>query len=197
MNPVTDELLARGDVDRRLSPLFHPDEVPPPAKASQLQLIRVQPRLCLPFIASWHSRLPYAQKGPWRAAYAVHYGWTCYGVALWNNTSARTLPDDWLELRRMALPDDAPHCAASWMLGAMRRAIRADFPEVRRLVSYQDTDVHQGTIYRAAGWEPAWFTKPRQRDRSGRRKGTERAYRSDANGCEPSAAGKVRWEIEP
>lgn len=70
-------------------------------------------------------------------------------------------------------------------------------PEVPNLISYQDTDVHTGTIYRAAGWDPAYFSKARQRDRSKARIGTRRDYRSNLNGSEPDAAGKIRWEKKP
>lgn len=120
-----------------------------------------------------------------------------YGGALWHNPSARGLPSEWLELRRLAIPDYAPPHAASWMLGAMRKWIRANMPSVPRLISYQDTDVHTGTIYKAAGWEAAYYSKPRVRDRSKPRAGTSRAYRSNLNGSAPDAAGKIRWEITP
>jgi hypothetical protein len=181
--------------DRRLDPLFRPDEVPPPARATSLTVERVSPAVCVPLIAAWHSRLPHVQSGPWRIAFASHLEGTIFAVALWNNPSARGLPQDWLELRRMAVADDAPHCTASHMLGAMRRQIRAYLPEVTRLISYQDQDVHTGTIYRAAGWTPEWVTKPRVRDRSKPRVGTRRAYRSDANGEAPASSAKTRWEI--
>lgn len=95
----------------------------------------------------------------------------------------------------MAVAPDAPHCTASFFLGAMRRWIQRNMPEVPRLVSYQDVDVHRGTIYKAAGWEPTAFAAPRIRDRSKTRKGTHRAYRSNLNGVIPDGAGKVRWEI--
>jgi hypothetical protein len=184
-------------VDRRLAPLFHPDEVAAPQKASMLSLEPCDPQVTRPLIAAWHSRLPKTQAGPWRLGFVAHYGFTCYGAALWHNPSARGLPQDWLELRRLAIPDDAPPHAASWMLGAMRKWIRQNMPEVPRLLSYQDEDVHTGTIYKAAGWEPAFYSKARQRDRTPNRVGTRRAYRSDLNGAEPSGAGKVRWEIAP
>lgn len=154
----------------------------------------VEPDVCVPLVAAWHSRLPHVQWNPWRVCFAAHYDNTVFGVALWNNPSARTLPDDWLELRRMAVAPDAPHCTASFMLGAMKRQIGSLFPEVVRLISYQDQAVHTGTIYKAAGWIPAWETKARVRDRSKPRAGTKRAYRSNANGADPDASPKTRWE---
>ena len=146
--------------------------------------------------AKWHSRLPHAQKGPWRACYMVRTGeGVPMAVALWHNTSARGLPSDWLELRRYAISPYAPKNTATWGLGRMRRLIAEDFPDVTRLVSYQDMDAHVGTIYRAANWVPAFFSRPRNRDRSGLRGDTGRQYRSDANGAAPASSGKIRWEL--
>jgi hypothetical protein len=76
----------------------------------------------------------------------------------------------------------------------MLKRLRAEFPQYERAISYQDTAVHRGTIYRAAGWTAAYESKPRVRDRSGTRVGTRRMYRWSLNGIEPDAAAKVRWE---
>jgi hypothetical protein len=94
--------------------------------------------------------------------------------------------DKLLELRRMAIAPDAPKNTASRMLGVMRRKIQAKFPEVIRLVSYQDTEVHKGTIYKASGWEVAntqekvadWTNTTRKRSKP------------------QSTAPKVRWEYD-
>lgn len=174
-----------------------PPESERPRVARDLILSRSEigpARLC---VAVWHSRLPATQRGPWRLAFTAEHGGYLYGAALWHNPSARGLPNEWLELRRLAIPDYAPPHSASWMLGAMRKWIRREMPEVPRLLSYQDTDVHTGTIYKAAGWSPAYYSKPRVRDRTPPRVGTNRAYRSDLNGQAPAAAGKIRWEITP
>lgn len=184
------------DIDRRLAPLLEPEDHPAPKKATDLTVEPHNPADLVRFNAAWHSRLPHVQRGPWRLAFVSHYRHTVFAVAFWHNPSARGLPQDWLELRRMAVAPDAPHCTASHMLGQMRRQIRTLLPDVVRLISYQDQDVHTGTIYRAAGWHPAWVTKPRVRDRSGNRRGTRRAYRSDANGQAPAASAKTRWEID-
>jgi len=178
-------------------PLLYSDEALAPAKATNIIVERCDPQFARRMIAAWHSRLPRTQIGPWKLAFAAHYQHTCFGAALWHNPSARMLPNDWLELRRLAVAPDAPHCTASRMLGQMARWIAANMPEVPNLISYQDTDVHTGTIYRAAGWDPAYFSKARQRDRSKARIGTRRDYRSNLNGSEPDAAGKIRWEKKP
>jgi hypothetical protein len=127
-------------------------------------------------------------------AFVASYEQTAFGAALWNNPSARTLPQNWLELRRLAIAPDAPHCSASRMLGEMRKWIMKHRKWATMLISYQDLDVHTGTIYKAAGWTPAHLTIARTRDRSKSRVGTRRAYRSNLNGASPDAAGKMRWE---
>lgn len=146
-------------------------------------------------IARWHSRLPETQAGPWMAAYRLAFDGVTYAVALWNSPSARTLAGECIELRRMAVASDAPHCAASRFLSEMCKRVRVEFPDRERAISYQDTAAHTGTIYRAAGWTAAYTSKPRQRDRSGTRAGTRRMYRWNLNGVEPDAAAKVRWEM--
>lgn len=169
----------------------------PPGKASALELVRCDPARARRCVAAWHSRLPVTQASPWMLAFvAVHDG-EPYGGALWNNPSSRMLPSEWLELRRLAVPDYAPPHTASWMLGAMRRWIRTNLPAVPRLLSYQDTEVHKGTIYKAAGWELAYAPKPIRRNRGDVRVGTQRLYRTSLNGDAPDASAKVRWEVTP
>jgi hypothetical protein len=165
-------------------------------RARDLTLVRAAPGDVRPYIALWHSRLPMTQSGPWKLGFLAFMGEVCFGAALWHNTSARGLPRDWLELRRLAIPDNAPMHTASWMLGAMRKWIGLNMPDVSRLVSYQDIAVHTGTIYKAAGWEPTYFTKARVRDRTPKRTGTNRAYRSDLNGGLVASSAKQRWEID-
>lgn len=183
-------------IDRRMAPLFEPEQHSAPSKASELVVSPCATSLACEMVREYHSRLPKVQNGPWKLAFAAQYRNTCFGAALWHNPSARGLPQDWLELRRLVVAPDAPHCTASRMLGQMTRWIRRYMPEVSRVISYQDVDVHTGTIYRAAGWTPAYFSKPRLRDRSKPRVGTRRSYRIDLNGTPPASAGKVRWELE-
>lgn len=159
-----------------------------------LTFARCERALAVRLVGEWHSRLPKCQAGPWQYAFSAEHSGIVYAVALWNNPSARTLPGHWLELRRLACAPDAPPNTPSAFLGWMARYFAKHSPERERLVSYQDTAVHQGTIYRAAGWTPAFTSKPRVRDRSKNRVGTERAYRSRLNGIAPDASAKVRWE---
>lgn len=183
------------DMERMREPLLYVGIIPKtPRKASHLSLVTcsVDHARCL--VKKWHSRLPITQPAPWRFAFAAQYDGVTYAVALWNNPSARTLPSHWLELRRMAVSSDAPHCTASWFLGAMLKFFRANELSAEKLISYQDCDVHLGTCYKAAGWRVAYVFKPRVRDRSTKRP-SGRMYRWNINSAAPDAAAKARWEI--
>ena len=154
----------------------------PCEKAHAVELVRL-----------WHSRLPNCQNGPWQFAFKAHKDGVTYAVALWNNPSARCLPSHWLELRRMACSPDAPRFTASMFLGWMARFFKLNYRDREKMISYQDLQVHKGTIYKAAGWAVEYISKPRIRDRSKPRAGTTRSYRSDMNGVVPAGAGKARW----
>ncbi len=169
-------------------------EVLAPASVKDLTFEACPKQHAVRLVKEWHSRLPFCQSGPWEFAFHGHHHGVTYVVALWNTPSARMLPGHWLELRRMASAPDAPRNTCSAFLGWMHRHFSRQHPERERLISYQDTGVHTGTIYRAAGWTPAHESKPRVRDRSGPRVGTSRLYRSNINGVEPDASAKVRWE---
>ncbi len=136
--------------------------------------------------AMWHSRLPRigainTMKHCFRAS---HRG-ECYAVAAWSNPVARALPQQtWLELRRFAIADDAPANTGSKMLAWMVRELRRREPGVERLISYQDCEVHSGTIYRAAGWSPVETKTPG--------KWTNRKHGDRTAG---HIAKKIRWEL--
>lgn len=103
----------------------------------------------------WHSRLPRLGSKQARLCYAAEFDGVIYAVAIWSRPIARFLPQtDWLELQRFAIAPDAPRNTASRVLAVMTRLIRKKLPAITLLISYQDTEVHTGTIYRAAGWVP-------------------------------------------
>jgi hypothetical protein len=137
----------------------------------------------------WHSRLPEIDwSNVTRNRYYVCYGalfeqkW--FAVAIWSSPVNQNFNlDETLELRRMAICPEAPKNTASRMLAVMARLIKKRFPKVNRLISYQDTAVHQGTIYKASGWEPASRTKYQPWDRSRQRAKSQ------------SDADKIRWEL--
>lgn len=134
----------------------------------------------------WHSRLPSFTNPPEQCkAICAEYDGIFYAAAIWSWPSARMLsyPKHY-ELKRFAIAPDAPPNTASRMLRLMRLMIRKAMPLVQILVSYQDTEVHSGTIYKAAGWRAAatrradeWScpTRPRRKAQN--------------------ASEKVRWEI--
>lgn len=94
----------------------------------------------------------------------------------------------------MACAPDVPKNTPSAFLAWMARYFERECPEREMMLSYQDTAVHLGTIYKAAGWFNAHESKPRIRDRSGKRAGTARMYRWNINGVDADASAKVRWQ---
>jgi len=187
------------DCARIEDPLFfHNVEMPNKnlIRARDLQFSPCSKHHAVILVRAWHSRLPNTQNGPWMLAFAAKISDVTYAVALWNNPSARMLPNDWLELRRMASAPDAPFNTASRFLGYMARWIRANRPAVKKLISYQDAEVHNGTIYKAANWSVGHIAKPRSRDRTLERIGTKRKYRQSINGAAADGSQKIRWELD-
>ena len=187
------------DSIRVLHPLFHAGDggsTPTSALHARHLVFESCPKPhAVALVRAWHSRLPNCQAGPWTHAFRGHFQDRTYAVALWNNPSGRCLPRHWRELRRMACSQDSPRNTASRFLAWMVRWFKQHEPECEKLISYQDTSVHKGTIYKAAGWIPAHTTTDRVRDRSKPRAGTQRMYRWNINGANADKVSKVRWEI--
>jgi hypothetical protein len=168
-----------------------------PTSALQLRFEPIPARTAQKLNALWHSRLPIYDTGfclNSTISYGAECGGVYYAIAIWTNPVAAALPQhEWLELRRMAISDDAPKNTASRMLAFMARDIKRRFPRVIRLVSYQDCEAHAGTIYKAAGWEAtalhrggSW-NRPNAKNQNGKPR-----TRPDRN----SATGqKQRWEL--
>jgi hypothetical protein len=174
---------------RLMNPLFGPTERESiPASVKQLSLEPTSFEDALALNALWHRTQPkmgvgFVRRMPFLSFAAVHEG-IVYAVAIWSNPVARNLPQKrWLELRRLAVGPEAPHCTASWMLGKMAKWIAKNRPGILRLISYQNTEFHQGTIYKAAGWAVANVSEGDEWNRPGR---SRPAVVSDAP--------KVRWE---
>jgi hypothetical protein len=170
-----------------------------PTSALQLRLCEIALDTARALNQLWHSVLPafpapgyFASRR--RVCFAAEYDGLWYAVAVWTSpVAANRLRDasGCLELRRLAIAPDAPCNTASRLLGVMARLIRRKFPEVSRLLSYQAVDVHDGTIYRAAGWTPATLTRFRPwLPRKGSRKKKHDGHR----GPPQSRSDKVRWE---
>ena len=157
-----------------------------PTSALQLEVKRCDKRLAVELNRRWHSRLP--EIGNWQAcdAFLCEYSEYIFAVALWSKPVSISLNGrNWYELRRMAVSDDAPKNTPSRFLSLMTRMIRTEHPDIVKLISYQDTGVHSGIIYKASGWIPASVS----RDASWNRPNQGR-FRSGPQAPTP----KVRWE---
>lgn len=160
-----------------------------PTSALQLKIVKVSHRTAEQLNGKWHSKMPkIGMAGCCEPCFAAVCNNIYYAIAMWSRPVAANRIKDGeqcLELRRMAIADDAPENTASRMLRVMKDTIRRERPDILRLISYQDTEVHKGTIYKAAGWNAALVSE-------------YRAW-TNANGRRPqksvqSEAAKVRWE---
>jgi hypothetical protein len=139
----------------------------------------------------WHSRLPNIPpsniiRNPMKVCYCARFNNINYAVAIWTSPVARALNNqNILELRRLAISQYAPKNTASWMISKMIKLISDKFPSVDRLISYQDLEVHTGTIYKASNWIPTIITKVTPWNRT----------RKDRHNLQ-STANKMRWEYE-
>jgi hypothetical protein len=142
------------------------------------------------FNKMWHSRLPVCRNAPFSAGrvfFVATFHGAVYAVAFWSFPVARNLNGKgFLELRRFAIAPDAPPNTASRTLAIMARIIKESCSYINRLVSYQDCEVHTGTIYKATGWVANGKTSGGNgwESRAGRR-GT----------AMQSKATKIRWEL--
>lgn len=150
-----------------------------PKSAKDLNLREITVNKAMTYNEMWHSRLPVTShsnmiRNARKVFYGAEYEGHCFASAMWTDPVANNrLSKDyvWLELRRLAIPVDAPKFTATWIIAKMVKDIKKRFPEVTRLVSYQDTEVHTGTIYAAANWKKdkvssfqEWTTGNRKRN---------------------------------
>jgi len=143
--------------------------------------------------AQWHSRLPRVDesnilRNTHQVCYAASFENEYFAVGIWTSPVAQNRFKDGktiLELRRLAISDKAPANTATRMLKVMRKMIGRKFPEIVRLISYQDMDVHKGTIYAADNWTAASSTGFVDWSTNGRKRSVAQ-----------SNAQKVRWEYQ-
>lgn len=162
-----------------------------PTSALQLQLRTISLRGAMKLNENWHSRLPKTDfsniiRSGWYHCFVAESSNVFYAVAIWTNPVARLLNGrGMIELRRLAIAPDAPKNTASRMLRIMALLLFRELGP-RTLISYQDTEVHTGGIYKAAGWSPTARNESGEWNRPNRfRKGPQ------------SAAPKQRWELAP
>lgn len=152
----------------------------PPKTPKLLNLREISVNNAMKYNEMWHSRLPITShsnmvRNTRKIFYGAEHNGHCYASAMWTDpVAANRMSKDhvWLELRRLAISPDAPKFTATWMLSKMIKHIKKAFPDVTMLVSYQDSEVHSGTIYAAANWKKdvvskfqEWTTKGRKRNK--------------------------------
>ena len=126
----------------------------------------------------WHSKLPVIQwsnvvRNTHYVCYVFQFKEAIIGTAIWSSPIAQNRMRDGkkiLELRRLALSNVCPYNTASYVLSKMEKMIRHKFPDIIKFISYQDKEVHHGTIYKASNWHPTgqtelfeWTTPTRKR----------------------------------
>lgn len=141
----------------------------------------------------WHSRLPKIHwsnvvRNTHYVCFAFFYKEAVIGVGIWSSPVAQNRfknGKELLELRRLALSNVCPYNTATYVISQMTKLIKIKFPEIKKLISYQDTEVHSGTIYKASNWTIGnetdfldWTTKKRKRSKI------------------QSNASKIRWEYK-
>jgi hypothetical protein len=176
---------------RELAPLFSKGQAPP-STPRLLEVRAVDVHTACGLNKEWHSRMPYIHwsnivRNKDYICYVAEYDHTAYAAAIWSSpVAANRLTDgeQSLELRRLAISEDAPKFTATRMLSKMVKDLKARKPHIKRVISYQDTAVHSGTIYKAAGWSigaenegMSWSNETRKRNE------------------EQSLAKKIRWEL--
>ena len=172
-------------------PLFHSGNGGSiPTSALQLKFEEIGRDTFMPLNEAWHSRLPNCKnafEGIFFGALFEHEYWV---VAWWSKPVARMLNGKgMIELRRMAIRDGAPKNTAIMFLGWMSRHISKKYPEIKTLISYQDVDVHKGTIYKASGWIIA-----KTGERVDELKKWNNWKTRGSNRVNQSASPKNRWE---
>ena len=150
---------AGGESIRVVHPLFQTEGGgSTPTSPLQLSVGEISLEKAIQLNAIWHSRLPEAsasnmQRVARLMCFGAEHDGLFYASAIWTDPVARLLNGrGMLELRRFAIAPDAPRNTASRVLRVMRQMIERRFSDTTTLISYQDTEVHTGCIYRAAGW---------------------------------------------
>jgi hypothetical protein len=162
-----------------------------PTSALQLKINKCKVQRACQLNELWHSRFPRIDwsnvvRNKDYVCYVAEHDDIAYAVAIWSSPIAANRMKEGataLELRRMAISNQSPHNTASRMISLMRKDIERNLKHITLLVSYQDADVHKGTIYKASGWVAtiqsngeSWTNKSRVRNKS----------QSDSK--------KIRWE---
>ena len=165
-----------------------------PTTPLQFNFVVIDMRTAQRLNRSWHSMLPRTDLGNLlcgntSVAYAALFEGRYYAVVIYSQPIIRAMCDGkTLELRRLAICRDAPKYTASRMMAVTRRLVKKKFPKFKKIISYLAVDVHQGTIYRAAGWKPVGKIVDARPQR-------KRGDKNRATGPLQTKSRKQRWEI--
>ena len=186
-----------GDGVRVAQPLFPVEgQGSIPMSPLQLNIEALDLKTALEINRAWHSRLPLLPYSTVIRKHGIAFGATYlnvyFAVAIWSTPCARMLDNGFTyELRRMAICNNAPKNTASRMISIMCKILKKK-THYCRLISYQDTEVHTGTIYKASGWIATNKSKTGF-GWSNSKKKSKWAGRGLSN-KEQSIAPKIRWE---
>ena len=182
-----------GDSVRVAQPLFPVEgQGSIPMSPLQFEIVRIDTPLAMNLNKLWHSRLPFIPKisismNKNKICFGAVYKNIYYASAIWTDPITRAFNGkNYLELRRMAISEDSPKNTASRIICIMTKEIKNQFPKIWKLISYQDTEVHSGTIYKASNWVSANISS-KSNWLVGRKDGIHR------NNYQASGP-KIRWE---
>ena len=176
-----------------MTTLDYPERTNPPKSAKDFEFKIITAKHACEYNGEWHSRLPKIHWGnvvrnTHYVCFAATYDGEIYAITIWSSPVAQNRfkhGKQILELRRMAISPECPKFTATRMLSQNRKWIKANMKDIALLISYQDTEVHSGTIYKADNWVAANLTK-------GMEWNTENRERN----IEQSTADKIRWEYK-
>lgn len=175
-------------------PLFWDNkfDIPDSPKKTKMEIIKPQTASLLNQV--WHSRLPrihYSNiiRNRYSVCYALSYMNIYIACAIWSSPVNQSFPiESFLELRRLAISELCPKNTATFFISKMIKDIEKRFKLVTDLISYQDTEVHLGTIYKAANWfidNRTKFVSWNKGEGGGRKRNEDQ-----------SKADKIRWKYK-
>src|SRR5574343_809520 len=150
-----------------INPLLGPNK-DSPLSVNDLEITDISIEKAKAFNAKYHSRLPKYPLNISKHCFAMVFKNQIYSIAIWRNPFCANLPQDsWLELARLAISPEAPRNTASKFISLMVKQLRP-MGKYAKLISYQDCEVHTGTIYKASNWHIGFSYR---RKRNWKRKG--------------------------
>jgi len=111
-----------------------------PTSPLQMRVELIKQRTALDLNMKWHSKLPVIKNYWYCKCFGAFFNHQIFAVAMWSIPVATKLNNMGMyEMRRMAISPEAPKNTASWMLSRMRILIHKMKPQIKTLISYQDT----------------------------------------------------------